>query len=251
MLTRALGGKDNRPLLEHVQRLLARKMGVADGQPLPASLAFLGDQKKLVASVEKYVRSTDLFQKRLAQWKTAKMRDPNAQEPTPEQVAGELFQEAIGFQPSIDQGDALELKLFCGRKPYATNGQWDEKTTAATWSTSLASTRALPAVCFASWSEPDGAFQEKHFGKTVLGGEELAGYVIWYRALKPAEANEWDRFVDGLKPGPGLKAAVEAFRFSTDPKLDPKKPKEHVASLADTPRGLILSGLEAKGGKAP
>ena len=106
--------------------------------------------------------------------------------------------------------------------------------------TSLASSRALPAVCFASWSDPDRAFQEKHFGKTVLSGGELAEYVIWYRLLKPEEANEWDRFVNGLKPGPDLKAAVEAFRFSTDPKPDPKKPKEHVASLADTPRRLIV-----------
>ena len=97
MLARAAVADDSGPLLEHVQRLLARKMGVADEQPLPASLAFLGDQKKLMASFEKYVRSTDLFHKRLAQWKTAKKRDPKAQEPTPEQVAGELFDEAAGF----------------------------------------------------------------------------------------------------------------------------------------------------------
>ena len=252
MLARAFAADDSGPLLEHLQRLLARKMGVADQQPLPVSLAFLGDQSKLKASFEKYVRSTDLFQKRLAQGKTAKKSQSEAQEPTPEQVAGELFDEATGF-PFLDvdlTDDWLELRLFCGQKPYATNGKWDEKATAATWTPSLASSRALPAVCFASWSDPDRAFQEKHFGRTVLSGGDLAQYVIWYRLLKPAEAAEWDRFLSGLKPGPDLKAAVEAFRFSFDPKPDPKKPKEHVASLADAPRGLILNGLEAKGSVA-
>jgi hypothetical protein len=251
MLARAVAADKSGPLLEHVQRLLARKMGVADQRPLPASLAFLGDQERLKASFEKYVRSTDLFHKRLAQWKTAQKREPKAEEPAPEQVAGELFQEATGFFVMDVRGDSLELKLFCGRKPYATNGKWDEKATAASWSTSLASSRALPAVCFASWSDQDRAFQEKHFGRTVLSDEELAKYVIWYRALKPEEANEWDRFLNRLKPGPDLKPAIEAFRFSADPKPDRKKPKEHVASLADIPRGLILQRLDAKGGKSP
>ena len=51
MLARAAVADDRGPLLQHVQRLLARKMGVADGQPLPVSLAFLGDQEKLKASL--------------------------------------------------------------------------------------------------------------------------------------------------------------------------------------------------------
>jgi hypothetical protein len=254
MLARAVAADDRGPLLQHVQRLLARKMGIADQQPLPASLGFLGDQKRLKASFQKYVRSTDLFQKRLAHGKTAKKAESNAQELAPEQVAEELFHEATGF-PFLDldldmTGDSLELKLFCGQKPYATNGKWDEKAAAATWTPSLASGRALPAVCFASWSDPDRAFQEKHFGKAVLSDGDLAWYVIWYRLLKPAEAAEWDRFLSGLKPGPDLKAAVEAFRFSFDPKPDPKKPKEHVPSLADTPRGLILKCLETRGSGA-
>jgi hypothetical protein len=253
MLARAAVADDRGPLLHHVQRLLARKMGVADEQPVPGWLAFLDDQEKLTASFEKYVRSTDLFHQRLAQWNTARKRDPKAQEPTPEQVAGELFDEAAGFHffSLGPTGDSLELKLFCGRKPYATNGQWDAKATAATWTASLDSSRALPAVCFASWSDPDRAFQEKHFGKIVLSDGRLGEYVLWYRLLKPEEAAEWDRFLNGLKPGPGLKAAVEAFRFSTDPKPDRAKPKEHVASLADTPRGLIHKGLEEKGSKTP
>ena len=255
MLVRVVAGDDPGPLLEHVQRLLARKMGVADGQPLPALLAFLGDQKKVKASFEKYVRSTDLFQKRLAKWKSQKKnREQNAQEPTPGEFASDLFLGCIGFRFVIGEGEAPEVKavkLFCGQKPYDTNGDWDEKAMAATWTALLAQNRALPAVCFAAWSDPDRAFQEKHFGKIVLCDGELAEYVIWRRALKPAEANEWDGFLNVLKPGPDLKPTLAAFRFSTDPKPDRKKPKEHVASLADTPRGLILKGLGAKDSKTP
>jgi hypothetical protein len=246
LLYRALTSDDCRPLLEHVRRLLARKMGVADDQPVPASLAFLSDLSTLRASLEKYIRSTDSFQKRLADWKSASKDRRSPSEPNPQEVAGELLSACFGFDDLSVTSDSLELRLFCGQKPYATNGTWDERAAAAAWSASLPCDRGLPAVCFALWSKPDRAAQQAHFGKIVLGEANLAQYVIWYRGLKPEETRQWDEFVGGLKPGPGLKAAVAAFRFAADPKPDPKKPKEFVASLADTPRGLILRGLEGK-----
>jgi hypothetical protein len=46
-----------------------------------------------------------------------------------------------------------------------------------------------------------------------------------------------------------LKKAVQSFRFRLDPKPDPKNPKEEPASLADTPRRLILAALEGNGGQ--
>ena len=68
-------------------------------------------------------------------------------------------------------------------------------------------------------------------------------------ALTPEEARQWDQFLGGLKPGPGLAAGVKTFRFSTDPQADPNKPDEQQpASLADAPRRLILEALEAKPG---
>jgi hypothetical protein len=248
-LARSLMADDYRPLLIHVERLLARKMGVADDQPIPASLAFLGDLPKLRASLEKYVRSTELFQKRVAQWKAANKNKSQTAEPTPESVAGELLSGAFGRPESQilgGQGDALDVKLFCPQKPYASNGKWDAKAAAVTWTKPLSPDRVLPVLCFASWSTPDRTFQEKHFGRVLLSDGGLAQYAVWYRLLKPEEMKEWDRFMNGLAPGPGLIAAVKEFRFSTEPKLGPHKAKEPPTSLADLPRRLILEPLEAK-----
>ena len=64
--------------------------------------------------------STDLFRKRLAQWKTEINRNPKAQEPTPGDVARSLFPGVIGFHLVFGDGDSpevKEVKLFCGQKP--------------------------------------------------------------------------------------------------------------------------------------
>jgi hypothetical protein len=139
----------------------------------------------------------------------------------------------------------LELKLHSGQKPYATNGQWDEQAASLSWSENLRQDAPLPVFCFALWSQPERAFQEAHFGKVLLSGEELAEYVLWYRGLDSREAAEWDRFMAGCKPGGDLKTALEAFRFSGDRHPDPQNPDDKPPSLADAPRGLILDALQA------
>ena len=251
--------QDPKPLLCHIQRFLARKMGIADDRPVPASMAFLGDLPRLKTSFGKYARSSEPLRKRPEASKSQKGNALDVRETTPDQLADELLEE-----PSLDLAeltemrigfgsDSLEVKLVCAPEPYATNGKWDGEG-AVTWSTTLCSDGTLPVVyfdllpvvCFALWSTPDRPFQEKHFGKVLLTGESLAGYVTWQRSLGPDEATEWDQFLGRLHPGPNLKTAVGRFRFRMDPKPDPKKPKEEPASLADTPRQLILTALKEK-----
>ena len=72
--------------------------------------------------------------------------------------------------------------------------------------------------------------------------------MLWYHLLAPQEAQEWDRFLAGLKPGKELQSAIEAFRLSTDQKPDPKKPDAKPESRADEARRLLLEGLK-EGGK--
>jgi hypothetical protein len=146
--------------------------------------------------------------------------------------------------------DTLNLKVVCGQKPYATNGAWDEATGTAKWSQTMAPNRTLPVVCFALWSTPNREFQDQHFGQILLADEELVLYTVWYRSLKPEEADQWDRFLAGLRPGGGLAAAIKAFRFADDPKPDPNGPKKMPGSLADTPRGLLLQKLASPVKKA-
>jgi hypothetical protein len=248
-LYRSMDSHDYQAVLRHVQRLLARKLGVPDDQPVPESLGFLNDVKRLKASFEKYARSTKLYQQRIAQWKEKAAKDgKKPQEPTPEDLVEELLLQGIGESSDFwGQGnDSVTVRLLCGQKPFSTNGTWEKSLSGVKWSCTLKPNRALPAMFFAAWSVPDEKFQEDHFGKVLLQGEDLAQYVLWRRGLKPEEAREWNGFLDHLKPGPGLKKAVNAFRFSTDPKVNPEKPKERPPSLADLPRGLIVKALEAK-----
>ncbi len=60
---------DSGPFLALAQRLLARKMGVGDRQPIPTSLAFLSDPNRAGKSFAAYVAKTEIFQKRLEAWK--------------------------------------------------------------------------------------------------------------------------------------------------------------------------------------
>ena len=271
LLVRAVSDDDEKPVLRHIQRLLARKMGIPDDRPVPASLAFLDDRSRLDASFDKYAKSSGLLRKRLDASKSqmegpprvevgeaphlhdaskSQMEGPPTQEKmTAQQMEGVLtsdFTDLIGFEFSFGS-DTIGLKLFCDVKPYSSNGKWDEKGAVA-WSKTLGPKTSPPVVCFALWSTPDRSFQEKHFGRVLLTGTPLAEYVTWYRSLGRDEAAQWDQFLVRLQPGPGLKAAVQSFRFRRDLKPDPKKPKEQPASLADPPRQLILAALEGKNG---
>jgi hypothetical protein len=250
-LVRAYMSDDPKPLFQHVQRFLMRKMGMAEDRPVPASLGFLDDPTRLEISLDKYVRSPE-FQKKQQEASKRQPQTVLVLEPAaPDVLEGKLaewFIEIAGIRLFSFGADSLDLKLHCDAKPYSTNGTWDEKAKAVTWSQSMPSDMPLLAVCFALWSTPDRSFQQKHFGKLLLSGETLAEYAVWYRALKKDEAAEWDEFIAGLKPGPGLKAAVQSFRFRADAKPDPKHPGEVPPSLADTPRDLILRAMEGNTG---
>jgi hypothetical protein len=243
---RAFTDKDPQRLADLIQRLVARKMGVANGRPLPPSLAFLGDPDRLLASLRDHLRTTELYQQRLDAWQQRQsgQEDSEAAPPDPMEVLPDLFLGGV-LEFSLAPADSLEVKLHADLSPFATNGDWDPETAAVTWSGSLAPHGALPMVCFAVWSCPNQEAQMSHFGKVVLRDRKLAEYVVWYRGLSANEARQWDRFVDGCKPGAELRAALESFRFTTDPEPGPESPDDEAPpSLADTPRGLILDALQ-------
>ena len=222
-------------------------------------MAFLGDLPRLKTSFGKYPHSSEPLRKRPEASKSQKGNALDVRETTPDQLADELLEE-----PSLDLAeltemrigfgsDSLEVKLVCARNPTppTANGMAEG---AVTWSTTLCSDGTLPVVyfdllpvvCFALWSTPDRPFQEKHFGKVLLDGR-IAGRVCDLAALAgPGRGDGVGPVPWPPPPGPDLKTAVGRFRFRMDPKPDPKKPKEEPASLADTPRQLILTALKEK-----
>ena len=244
VLVRAVSHNQPGQLLKLIQRLVARKMGVADGDPVPGRLAILIDPERLKVSWTKYIEGTEPFKARLANWEREKRADPNAERPTAEDLLEELAGEALFKFELFARPDSLKLRLICRTEPFMTNGKWEEEAGAVTWSTNLDEHPSLPVVCFAAWSQPNAGAQTKRFGRLVLTGRSLAEYVLWYRSLSDAEHAAWDEFISGLKPGGELKPAVESFRFTGDPQPDQANPDHKPASLADTPRRLILKGLE-------
>jgi hypothetical protein len=240
-LARALDDDEYEALLAFMRGLLARKLGVDAATP---ALGFMENPDKWLASFRAYVGKTELYKQHLAEWEAKREQNPalDNKRPQPEDFAGSLLIDVFAAMDSPQllgfDGDWLKMTLFCPAKPYATNGQWDDKSGSASWSGDLSAGHALPMFCFAAWSEPNKEYQEKHFGKVMLADDALAEYVAWHCGLTPDEAREWEQFITGLKPGPEWEKAVRAFRFSTDPKPS-DKPDVKTPSLADVPRGLL------------
>lgn len=254
-LARTFATSDPGWLWSRVQRLVADKLRVPAGQAMPDWLAFLGDHEKALASFLQYVRSSDVYKKQAARARDAKRSHGPAEEPKPEDVAGELFIEGILPPGALGGADRVELTLSASQPPYHTNGRWDAAAAAVQYRAGLAQKSALPAFFYAFWSQPDEAFQQAHFGRRVLEGDGLAQYVFWYRCLSADQRREWDDFVAGCRPGAELAARIEAFRFAGErpaklneepaakPAGPPKAGVPQAKRLSQVPRDLLLPAL--------
>ena len=242
-----VGPKSSARLFFWIRRVIATKMGVPRGEPVPESLAFLADMETAKASLEAYLRGTDEFKRQLQDWEEAKKTDAEAEEPDPWKLVAVPNTLPLNFGFG-DKRDDVGASLVLGVEPWLTNGTPDaEKKRLLRCNTRMAKEGdAMPPVWYAMWTHPDEAFQMKHFGKAVLAGSDLHWYCIWRAGLTEGEAKEWDAFVDGLEPGPELKDALEAFRFSGEPATpregEDKPPPSHAAVAVD----LITSNLSAE-----
>ena len=209
-------------LMRFFQRLAARKMGTADGDPIPRALRFLSDAPTARKSLEAYLEGTEEFRKRLRQWEAQKKKLPPDEKPPDRPDALQVWGDELGALFDLGAAgtpDRLELKLLAPVDPEATNGQADEKARAITWSTEIGrpEEKGFPAVCFAAWSVPDEAFQTKRFGKVVLRGNDLIGYCLLRGSLTEAEARQWDAILDQVRPGDDAAAKVkELLRRAAD-----------------------------------
>jgi hypothetical protein len=211
-----------------LQRLIADRMGVKPADPVPDSLAFLASAEKAQASLGAYLKGTKTYRGKLAEWKKqhaeALRRDEADPDDGPPDPIALCFPEMGADIIPLDIGgttDTLEVSLAAPVKPFETNGTWHAKASRITWKDSLHKGNTLPTFCYALWAEPDGAFQEKHFGKVVLNGQYLAFYCAWREGLTKTEAGQWDAFLDSLTGGKNVAAKLESFRFSTGAQAKP------------------------------
>ena len=124
---------------------------------------------------------------------------------------------------SPGDGDHLTVKLSLSAAPVHSNGKWDETKNEMIWESGLEerdkATR-LPVFCYASWCEPNKNFQEEHFGRAILDGDDLLKYCVWRDSLEDPQALAWDAFLASLQRGEALTNKLEAFRFSSGKNID-------------------------------
>jgi hypothetical protein len=246
-LFRDASGDDPRAMPRRIQRLVARKMGVPEAQPVPASLAFLADETNMEESFGKYLAGTDLYRARLKQWEEDKKLKPDLDQPQPMDVANDAIHTLIELGTFEEQADHLVVQLSLPSPPVHSNGRWDEARQQVVWDTGIeerAKAAQLPISCYASWARADETFQKEHIGKVALTGDELAHYCLWRSSLDARRGGEWDAFLAGLRPGGGLAERLEAFRFSGEPAQAETNGPANLPGPSAYPRQLLKTALQ-------
>ena len=239
-------GDDPQALLRRIQRLVARKMGVPDAEPVPACLAFLADETTMGKSLDEYLAGTDLYQARLKQWEEDKKLKPDLKQPEPSAVLGDVIGNLIEFD-LFGQPDHLTVHLSLPAPPLHSNGRWDKARKQVIWESDIegGTNRAhFPFFCYANWAQTDDRFQKRHFGRVILTGDGLTRYCLWRGGQARQQGGEWDAFVASLRPGRALTEKIDAFRFSGEPAQAATNAQEQGASPSAYPRELLEAALK-------
>ncbi|MDX1566013.1 MAG: hypothetical protein R3236_11430 [Phycisphaeraceae bacterium] len=199
----------NERTFELIQRLVARRMGVADGEPVPESLSFLSSSEAAEASFKKWYRSTDAYRRRHAEWLERKKTDPDLEEPTVDLQ--------IDLKPLLGRGifakpHHIKLTLQTPEKPYATNGTWDAAASAVTWDRRYDGKRRLPTLVYATWAVPNERMQKKVFGSVVLENQALGEYLLGLHGMDPQLRQRFEAYLEGLQPDDRLRRLIGEYR---------------------------------------
>jgi hypothetical protein len=239
-------GDDPQALLHRIQRLVARKMGVPDTEPVPASLAFFADGTTMEKSFDKYLAGTDLYRAKLNQWEEDKKLKPDLKQPEPSEVLNDAIGNLIEFD-LFGQTDHLAVRLSLPSSPLHSNGRWDKKLKQVVWESDIeerTNASHFPFFCYASWAQADRRFQKRHFGRIILTGDGLTRYCLWRGSLDQQDSDEWDAFVASLRPGQGLAENIDAFKFTGEPAQAATNSQQKVFSSSVYPRELLKDALK-------
>lgn len=201
-----------------LQRLIARKLGISDEQPLPQSLEFIADPEAVENSLQSFLALTDSYQIRLRGWEENRSDNPDVQKPDPIDVVQDLINDLYEIHFSNEsQSPRLTVKLSLLLEPLRTNGKWDETNRQVVWESPMEGkthTAHLPMIYYADWVAPQEDFQKAHFGSVSLTGEELLNYCLWRTSLEEKKAVEWEQFLAKLKPGADAIDKLNDFQFT-------------------------------------
>ncbi|MFG0287624.1 MAG: hypothetical protein ACF8CQ_05605 [Rhodopirellula sp. JB044] len=206
----ALNSQDAQRYAEVLHDAMVRKLGLPEGD----TIAILGDSERLQSSLRESLRETSLYREELARYRKAHPQsdedDDEADEVDPLGLLAKYALEAT-LPRSGSEWVVVKVNLRCGTEPYVTNGSWDDETRSVRWESTIDDDN-LPMLAYAGWSEPNERLQERCFGATVLSGERLAKYVLWYQGFSAVEREHWDSFLDDLNPATA-RGRIEEFAF--------------------------------------
>jgi hypothetical protein len=245
-LYRAIATQDDDALGEIVARFVAGKMGHPADRPLPQALRIFTKPGELKESWQKYLAATPEYQAHLEQWRAQNRDNPEPPHPPqPDEVLGELAMNGVLGLRLFQTSDELTLRLYCGRQPYSTNGQWLDREGCVEWSDQIID-KPFPVLCYATWSAPNERFQIARFGRVVLRDEDLTAYCLWLKSLTRDETEHWEKFLASLEPGPAGIARLKEFRFAAE-----RRPGATDSRLSDLVRDRILEKLDPQPVEAP
>jgi tRNA-Thr(GGU) m(6)t(6)A37 methyltransferase TsaA len=232
--------------LSYFRRLITDKLEYAYEKDAEKELEFLQDQYTLMASLNRFVSSPELYDRLTKEAREITgiphlILDPCDVPNMVEEMPGAFFD--IFFMDLFrSSGDKINVKLTCPRKPYETNGRWDDRTRELCWSRNIR-LEALPFVCYAVIGMAKDTFQQEHFGKVILQDEKLVQYSFWYKGLSLEQQTEWNDFILSLDGDEHVWSKVESFRFKHAP-IPYRDADGIVILLSDMPRDLIKEGLD-------
>jgi len=208
--------EDYERLLTWLRKLIVARMG--DERAPPLTFQFLASPERLMGSLRAFLETTEEYSRLEQAWQVKLNTDPAALRPDAINVAGELLGRLFAGAIQLG-GDQLSLALKTGRPPILTNGRWSSESGKVQWPEKrlLPGEELPPILTYAAWDEPNETLQKTHFGKIVLQGKALVDYCTWYHGLTDAEQQEWDLFLDKLRPGPTLAMELDDFRFNNEP----------------------------------
>ncbi len=212
--TPAPGGLDLSETL--LLRLVARRMGVPDGEPIPPILQFLEGERSM-ASFRAFAASSPEFPR---MWNDYGSDHPElifaSREKSPERLlAGLIYRDLLDIDILPDP-ERVEVSIASGVEPLATNGVWRPAEGRIHWPEATMHDRGPGLLRHATWAAPEEAFQKARFGRVILSGPSLAEYVAWRAALEPSRAFAWDQALATLPEGGEAAGIREAVRGLPD-----------------------------------
>lgn len=195
-----------------LERMVAVRMGLADGEEVPASLGFLKwKEGEITDSWEGFIDSPACAEI-VNGWGELEA-DEQIEPGDIEGTVVFVFLSAIGTEFELFRSpDEVHMKLSCPVEPIVTNGEWYAEAGEVYWDGHIRERFGLPLFYYAFWGEADEVYQTGHFGEVLFDGERMAQMVLWYTGLSAEDQQRWDVFVESLDPSSLLEDQVDAAR---------------------------------------